>query len=767
MTTWVVWVVFAGVALALGFTGYHFSVRTVRVVAAVATLALVVAVTAYGLRHPDAAPSNLADAFMRGADGIASAFFTPLRTGHGVPGPGRNGWIVICVLIVLGYRELEAWALHWQAPMLDTSQLDEAQPSRKPGGTAPGGAADGLTRWLTDGQRHDPLAAELKFRLDAIQVRSPSILPGGSRSGALASIAEDSGVAGGGLAGAVIRFAGAVWPNPRRLQLQIWAEPAAAGAKGTRVTVELEATGSGATVAAKTVVARSRDEAASMVAGYIARQVFERDPTTPAWCYGASDGNDLGALQLARQERVDATDVADVERSRSAQIEILREVTGRDRCAGLVRYELAQLLDLGEDHLTALRLHAVNREQYPRFFRGRYRLAMSLEMIANPGFTFTDRETVREALDQVLGSLSRCGLTRADACPANWVIRAKDDRERWALSEDLNTVLLDAARKELRAIRRQLSLAAVTWAMFRRRDERATWKPHLRLRVRQGFRDGVEAALLLVTVRQRLNDDAISRRGYRKALRIAAAITGDSDPIVLVLRRPPREWRLTGQAPRPTRDQVRWLPWQRRTASWQAAYSTAWLYSALAQRGLAREDRIIASLRRAVGNRDSEMERPYDWIAHDPDFLPLTMSGSGRYPAFKKFLRDQKLQDYPGSRTAEHAPHGRRGRSRRSGAMISQMMRQSKLFLRPSRTVLAAATEGDRCDVFADGLAPPAGAGVPELPPGGVAVPVAADPDDGGRATRERVDAQQAEHVPVPGQQPLQQGQHPALRVSG
>jgi hypothetical protein len=687
MTIWVAWVVFAGVALALGFTGYHFSVRTVRVVAAVAALALVVAVTAYGLRHPDAAPSNLADAFTRGADGIASAIFTPLWAGHGVPEPGRDGWIVICVLIVLGYRELEAWALHWQAPVLDSSQLDEAQPSIKPGGTAPGGAADGLTRGLTDGQRHDPLLAELKFRLDAIQVRSPSILPGGSRSSALASIAEDSGVAGGGIAGAVIRFAGAVWPNPRRLQLQVWAEPTAAGAKGTRVTVELEDAGSGATVAAKTVVARSRDEAASMVAGYIARQVFERDPTTPPWCYGAFDGNDLGALQLARQERVDAADVADVERSRSAQIEILQEVTGRDRCAGLVRYELAQLLDLGEDHLTALRLHAVNREQYPRFFRGRYRLAMSLEMIANPGFTFTDRETAREAVNQVLGSLSRCGLTKTDTCPADWVIRAKDgDRERWALSKGLNTVLLDAARKELRSIRRQLSLPAVAWAMFRYRDERATWKPHLRLRVRQGFRDGVEAALLLVAVRQRLNDDAASRRGYRKALRIAAAITGDSDPIVLVLRRPPREWALTGQAPRPARDRVRWLPWLRRTASWQAAYSTAWLYSALAQRGVAREDRIIASLRRAVGNHDSEMERPYDWIAHDPDFLPLTMSGPGRYPAFKKFLRDQKLLDYPGSRIAEHTPHGRRGRGRHSGATVSQMIRQSKLFMRPSRT---------------------------------------------------------------------------------
>ena len=89
------------------------------------------------------------------------------------------------------------------------------------------------------------------------------------------------------------------------------------------------------------------------------------------------------------------------------------------------------------------------------------------------------------------------------------------------------------------------------------------------------------------------------------------------------------------------------LPWQRRTSSWQAAYNTACIYSALVQHGLASEDRVVASLQRAIDSRDSEMERPYDWIAYDPDFLPLKNSPRDMYPAFKKFLRDQKRQDYP------------------------------------------------------------------------------------------------------------------------
>ncbi|MBO0801707.1 MAG: hypothetical protein J2P25_01330 [Nocardiopsaceae bacterium] len=636
MLIWVTWAVFAGVAVALGVTGYHFGVRTVRAVAGLTAVALAAVVTGYGLRHPAQAPPDLANAFTRGADQVAAALFRPLWLGHGVPEPGRAGWIVICLAIVLGYRELEAWALRWQAPVLDTSKLGEGQPSIRP---------EGAARGLTDGQRHQQLAAELEFRLAAIHIRSPSLLPGGSRTNALAAIAEHSGASGGGLAGAIIRFAGAVWPKPRRLRLQVWVESGGTG--DTRVTVELVNAASGTAVATKTVAASTLDEAASMVAGYVARQVFARDPATPAWCYGLSDGRDLGVLQLARQERVDVAAAGDVDRSRREQIEILRQVTGGDRCAGLVRYELAQLHELGQGHVAALRLHALDREQYPRFFRGRYRLAMSLEMIANPGFAFPDPDYVRGVLDQVLGSLHRCGLAPIAECPPDGIVARDDGGKQWILSPSLDAVLLEAARRELRTIRRQLTFPAVAWATFRRRDERATWRQHWRPRVRQGFRDGADAGLLLVAVRQRLNGDRFAARGCRRALRIAAAVTGDSDPIAAVLRRPPSEWRLTGRPPRVSEDRVRWLPWLHRTVSWQAAYAVACLYSVLVQQDLAREDRIVASLRQAVGNRSSEIERPYDWISHDPDFGPLQGPDPGKYPAFTRFLAEQKLLDYP------------------------------------------------------------------------------------------------------------------------
>jgi hypothetical protein len=678
MTSWAAWLVLLVVAVALGVIATYFSVRTVRRFTVVVAVALVVVVTTYGLNSavslgmPASGPPDLQTACAKGADAIAPPLLRPLWLGHQIPEPGRVGWAVICALLLLGYRQLEAQAVGQQAPVLDTSQLDSGQPSIPADrtGTAAAGEADAaaVTPGRTDGQRHDQLAAELKFRLAAMEIRVPAILPGGSRSDGLASIAEDSGIAGGGLAGAIIRFFGLLWPGPSRWQLRVWVEsssgpglsPAADPASadgGTRVTVELDDPRSGQTVASKTVAAPGLDDAAILIAGYVARQVFGRDPTTPPWCYAASDGRDLAAMLIARQQRVYADSWEAVRNSRRAQIQALQAVTGGNRCAGLVRYELAQLHDLGRNHLTALRLHAVNREQYPRFFRGRYRLAMSLEMAANPGLTFPNPEAVRFMLTEILTVLHRCGLVSRSSCADGDIVASQEAHGRHRISDGLSLELLDAARAELAVIQRQLTLPAVLWTALTHRDERAVWRPHRRLRVRQSFRDGASVAELLVAVRMLLNDPgqlpSFRLRQYRHALRITTAVTGDSAAIEAVFRL--AKSRADAQAGRPTArsrrtgtpERARVLPWLRSTASWQAAYNTACIYSALAQRGLAGDGEVVASLQRAIDSRDSEMERPYDWILYDPDFLPLKDSARDTYPEFKRFLRDQKRKDYP------------------------------------------------------------------------------------------------------------------------
>jgi hypothetical protein len=754
MTSWVVWVVTAVVAFVIGFTATHFNVRTLRYVTAGITGVLIVAVTAYGQTPSDGqAQPNLETAFAFGADRLAGAWFHPLWTlwsASATPAPGRLGWSAIAVVLLIGYRQAEQWAVRRQAPQLDTSRLDDVQPSvvAADGSAYGSGNPDGLT----PGQRHEWLAAEVKFRLAAIDVFAPPILPGGTRSGALASIAESTGVAGASLAAAIIRLLGPLWPSPRRYELRVWVEGgepedrhARRGASGrwatqhgasgvmahaltavrrieteladqptqpTLVTVELDEPGTGVTVASKTIVAKTLDDSASMVAGYVARQIFARDPASPSWCYGAADGRDLGALGLARQDRVYVENADDMKASRSRQIEILGAVTGADRCAGIVRYELAQLLDLQQEHLAALRLHAMNREQYPRFFRGTYRLCMSLQMIANPEFTVSDREQATAILNETLAVLCRVraisGKKREyeadDLRLAHDAGTANPKAGKFQLSPELRETLLEAARHELRTIKRQLSLPVVLWNTFWRRSERAVWKLHLHPATRQEFRDGICVAELLVAVKHQGNQRDLANEANKRALlkaaaepktttepetttkpgapvlglgrlerfrlhkglQVAAAITGETAMIRTVLREgfpensgsesDPGSCK-TSHAERvpPKRDRVRWLPWRKETASWQAAYNTACLHAVLLQRGLSCEEHVITSLLRMVNNRDSGLERPYDWISNDPDFEPL-LTNKPRYKEVNKFLEALELRDYPPKHTSGGQP---------------------------------------------------------------------------------------------------------------
>ena len=102
--------------------------------------------------------------------------------------------------------------------------------------------------------------------------------------------------------------------------------------------------------------------------------------------------------------------------------------------------------------------------------------------------------------------LYRAGLTETDHC-GELDIHLRDGLSGPSvLSHELRETLLDAARRELRTIRRQLSSPVVAWNTFWRRDERTVWKPHWRTATRQEFKDGVCVAELLVAVKHRLNE---------------------------------------------------------------------------------------------------------------------------------------------------------------------------------------------------------------------------------------------------------------------
>lgn len=721
MNSWLVWGGFAIAVVFLGWVAYHFTVRTLRFVTLAFVVAGVVLVTRYGVAHPSlaapAAPVDLVNAFTRGLDNLSGAFFQPLLPGPDVLLPGRVGWLVIVVFLAFAYRELEVWAMRWQPPTVDTSALGGDQPGTQNNSGHAGPDDDG-----PDGQRdHDNLVAELRFRLPAVEVRAPPILPGGSTPNGLASVAENSGVEGSGLAGAIIRVVGMLWPSPRRYRVRVWVKPAdpptansrrkngqgpwhasklfADGkevvAASRRVTVDLEDARKGGTIATTTLAVRDLDDAAARVAAYVARQIFRADPTAPPWSLGSFDGSDLAALISAKQQRELIDCPEDAQRVWCSQIKELDNAVRNSPGAGVARYELALLRDLEGCHAEALRLHALNRQQYPRFFRGRYRLGMSLEMIANPQFGMEEKDW--SAFCESLRILGDCGVTRdAEASCGDFP----------ALSPGLRMKLLTAAGNELRAGRRQVTLWRVMWAMFWHRDERAVRKPYWRLRERQHPQDAARVAELLVAVRQRLAEQECDctreslrqarkdRRRAKRALHIIAVITGDITEIETLLDRKEhvapkgsrKKWQPganAGEAQQTALDapkngaekwrpgtnagRTRWLPWQHRTSSWQAAYNAACLYAAVAASSSDKNQQgkmaqmALRCLERVVNDRNCEMERPWDWISTDPDLRCLKCCSSD----FSDFLTEQKKKDYPTE-----------GKSRPGSGLVLGLMRR-------------------------------------------------------------------------------------------
>ena len=685
LTSGIVWAILIVVTTALGFAASWFSLRTLRLFTGVTAIVLAIAVARFGLKHSEYSPTNLVDSFLSGVDQVTIAVLHPFW--GKVPAPGVAGRWIIAAALLLGYRQLEALALRRQAPELDLSAIGSGRPAGHSHGRPAGGPSHRHDGGPTAAERQAQLAAELRFRLPTMEVRSPSILPGGARTNALASIAESSGVSGAGVVGAVFRFAGMFWPRPSLFRVRSWVECEA----GTQITVLLEDVMTGLPIATKTVAGDNFDVAASMVAGYIAREIFGMDRTVPQWCYGTADGRDLGAMQLVRLQRFYAACPYEVRESRTVQIRILSGETGTVRTAGIVRYDLAQLLALDDQHLESLRLHALNRELHPRFYRGRYRLAMSLEMIANPEHYLPFDEATLVKLAETLEIISRYGPTDDALQEMAKTLRHTEDREVAPPSggtasclrvpQELALKLLDIAAEDLRQVRTQLKLGHVVWDAFFRRDERAVWLPHRKRRHRKSFQDGVYVAELLVTVRCRLREPAGTDPGWRKhalvrshlrrAIRITWCVAGHPSFIYSALTDPHGRW-WEPQAARAwldllSRAWVRWPAWRRSSASWQAAYNTACLYAALADAAWRRsapgdilrelERRVVVSLRRVVDNPSSELERAWDWIFGDPDFRVMR-DNREKFTAFGEFLDELERQEYPASMAGKcSVPH--------------------------------------------------------------------------------------------------------------
>jgi hypothetical protein len=346
--------------------------------------------------------------------------------------------------------------------------------------------------------------------------------------------------------------------------------------------------------------------------------VFRDDPAVPRWSVGSFDGEDLAAYLMFQQVSAAANTPEETRKTKDKQAEQLMQAVRNSPGAGIARYELAQLEDMrGDDPTKALRLHAINCAQYPRFYRAQYALAMSLITVAGDDdiYRYLLNKVSNEDRDELVRNLRKCGLAEQN--------RREDYGYDLTLPDQ--DVLLEFAEKKCVAYRHTLRFHNLIRRSLYHRDERSGWRPYLlplylAHHHRRQVREGIRMTERLIQVRKHMAEQPRDAEKIRKL--IAPVISPVSD------RQHPRQQR-----------------WHR---SWSAKYNAARISAAVhayvtagpCARQLA--DVAVALLESAINDPDCEMERPFDWIAKDPGFFPLWTE-----EIFLKFLRNQLDRDYP------------------------------------------------------------------------------------------------------------------------
>lgn len=657
------WLALALIFMLLGAVSYWFARRTYRLTTFAAIVIGGFAITGYGL-NLGTRPASYLDALRGGGNELTREMF-----GHLMPDrlrgslvPGLAGWIALLVLTGGLLVAFDTLCAHRQQPGVQVGDV----PEQPPGPPAAPGQVSAVRSGLT---ARRILTEELKFRLPAVEVRAPASMPGGSALESLAAVVSDSGLQAGKVTGALMMAVHALEARPRIYQVNTFVEYCGADGQLSPdglyllITVDLRDTRSGQSLAARVLRPCLPEDAAEMVAGFTARQVFRQDVSTPDWAVGSLDGEDLSAYLLTREMRPAARTFADLYDCRQRQRAKLEGAVGRSANSGLVQYELASIYDLDGLSLDSLLLHLDNRLHHPRFLRGRYRLAMSLSMLADPvafrgwigagppadpadagSYPASVKADIIRKLRWagMLRALStqdceRAGLAEPQVTELGGRRAARVSRER-ALVDLLSTphpdggqavrarlVLLLLARREFASYRRQFRAVSLLWCALRYRPERS-------------------ASLALLST---------SPRWWRHPRRRLWAAVAGREIVDARLRRleagPPEADRELAAAQSRIRRKLRLgrlldggRPWHFGKVPWQAVYNAACLYALPASGGSpGSASDAVRLLRLAISDPACELDRPSEWISADPDLRLLRGQ-----QAFDEFVREQARRDF-------------------------------------------------------------------------------------------------------------------------
>jgi hypothetical protein len=612
--TFVSWLVLLAVMAGLGSIAANFTRRTYRIVALVAVVICVAVVTLSGLGIDHG--GNLASAFVARADLIAGAWF-----GHPHVQIGRVAAIALLVVLAGVLVWFDAWSVRREQPRVNVPKA--AKPKRADD-------THGYQRELTE---------KLQFTLPAVDVRRPAVLPGSRTMDSIASVAVQSGVNDSGLAGALLQAVQAVQAQPRTYEVRVFAEPCEGGQqhggdKQRRIAIEVQEVQTGQSFPAEVVCGAG--DAAEKVAGVVARQVFRQDHATPAWAVGSLDGRDLSSYLIAQKMRPRDGTFEAWKECRRKRCRELEQAVASTTCSGLVGYELACLYDLEGRYLDSLLLQLRNRVYYPRFWRGRYRLAASMNMLAADPDGGAGRpargRNAPHVLEDITNEMYLAHLIHDRHRSPIAALQSDDTRE----IRNAQRVLARLAGQEFDACLKQRRIRRLLWSAFWHRDDRSASlaalhdKPHWRYPRRRLWpirfnQDIAEYRRRLLNYRIEVEkgkerpDPDPEERDIKHSLTKAQA----------------KAWDCIGLDKKPAKKPIE---------PWSAIYNAACLHALPQPAGGLVDNaggKAVDLLRLAVDHPDCALDRPSEWIGSDPDLRFLHKRDD-----FKLFVRELRGKDF-------------------------------------------------------------------------------------------------------------------------
>ncbi len=393
-----------------------------------------------------AEPQDLRTLAQQGADEIVSQAFDGILGPLRVAELGDLGWILLAAAALVAYRRLEITSAAREIGPVAVEPF-VLRPADATSGDDP--ASSGTSKYL---------AERMRDWLAGADVYEPSSVPGAAAD-QLTSVLADEAVPQPG------RLAAIVWQAVRKIVIP----PAGVTVSSTyevqpddlhviHLTIKSARTGGGIT--SRRFGGGSSERSWTSPRSFVAEHVLRDARVVPSWAWWPGDGASMLRYQRVVRGEGDAT-------------ALLERVVAANQGSGLLRVHLGNHYEIDGRELDALLQHSL-ATRFKRFYSARYRLAVSLSMLADqldelwwPEACLPVRRSILEALEKVSD-----GASKAD-------VKCLSQRSS---GDDAPRAMLELACKQLKKAKAQMNIIRLMLAALTRPNERQFWWGQLRQR---------------------------------------------------------------------------------------------------------------------------------------------------------------------------------------------------------------------------------------------------------------------------------------------